>query len=76
MLRSIAEVTAEAAAQIDATRVRNLVNVIPAALRVSAYLVRSRPDFMCKLADEDKIDFEDFINLLHYNGISSERYEG
>jgi hypothetical protein len=76
MLRPLAEVMAEAAAQIDATRVRNLVKVIPAALRICAYLVRCKPRFMSELVDADKIDHEDFIALLHHNGISAERYEG
>ena len=75
MLRPIAEVLAEAAAQLDATRVRNLVKVIPAALRICAYLVRYRPGVLDKLVEDGKIESEDFTTLLHHNGISSERYD-
>ncbi len=75
-LRTIEELTAEVAASIDATRLRNLHQVLPAALRVSAYLARYRPHYLEGLADAGKIDLEDFIILLRHNGISSERYEG
>ena len=75
-LRTIEDLTAEVAAGIDATRLRQLTKAVPAALRICAYLVRGRPGFLVELADADKIDLDDFIILLHYNGISSERYEG
>lgn len=75
-LRTIEDLTAEVAASLDATRLHNLHQVIPAALRVCAYLVRYRPHYVDGLVDADKIDLDDFIILLHYNGISSERYEG
>ena len=75
-LRPIEELTAEVAVSIDATRLRNLHQVVPAALRICAYLVRYRPHYMDGLVDAGKIDLDDFVLLLHYNGISSERYEG
>ena len=75
-LRTIEDLTAEVARSIDATRLRRLQEAIPAALRVCAYLVRYRPGFMDGLVDAEKIDIDDFITLLGYNGISSERYEG
>lgn len=46
-----------------------------AALRVCAYFVK-RPQQMSELVEQEKIDNEDFLLLLAYNGISTERYEG
>lgn len=75
-LRPFEDLVAEVAASIDATRLHNLKKAVPAALRLSAYLVRYKPGFLDRLVDEEAFDIEDFITLLHYNGISSERYEG
>jgi hypothetical protein len=74
--RSLQELLPEVVASIDATQQRQLLQVVPAALRICAYLVRYRPGYLNELVEADKIELEDFITLLGYNGISSEPYEG
>jgi len=66
----------ETAAAIAETKRRNFEKAGPAALRVCAYLVRCRPNYLDMLVDEEKIALEDFLTLLAHNGISGERYEG
>ena len=74
--RSLQELLPEVVASIEATQQRNLLVVVPAALRVCAYLARYRTNYLLKLVDDEKIDFEDFLKLLAHNGISGECYEG
>lgn len=46
-----------------------------AALRICQYFV-NRPQYMSELVEQEKIDNDDFLLMLTYNGISTERYEG
>lgn len=55
---------------------RRKAKAAEAALRVAEHLVRAKPQFMYNLTNEDKIDIDDFLELLTFNGISTYDYEG
>lgn len=66
----------ETARAVAATKQRLFDKAAPAALRICAYLARNRPNYFYSLVEQDNISYEDFEELMHYNGISTERYEG
>jgi hypothetical protein len=65
------------AAGVDlAMLARHRAKASEAALRICSYLVRNKPRFMHGLTLAEKIELDDFMYLLQYNGISSAPYEG